>query len=259
MEGIPTVSEDDEDFRSHPLFVRSLNPMLVADDERRLVDANAAACLFLRRSVDAIRTLKVDDLTAPDARSGLDAMWSGLLAGTSATQTTPWDLQMPDGTSIPVDLSATPNYRPGLHLAILLFPAAPSLNERLDDAMAPPATVLTKREREVLSLVALGNTGIEIAHRLFLSPATVQSHVANALIKLGAKNRAHGITLALQAGELDLGLTAGAVHPSSAGGPWSIVTRRSADREISASRRGDDRADGAARGPDHSAALPGGG
>lgn len=223
MEGIPSVSEHHEDFRSHPLFVRSLNPILVADDERRLVDANAAACRFLRRSVDAVRTLKVDDLTAPDARPGLDAIWSGLMAGTSAARTTPWDLQMPDGTSIPVDLSATPNYRPGLHLAILLCPAARTLDERPEHATATPGSVLTKREREVLTLVALGNTGIEIADRLFLSPATVQTHVANALIKLGAKNRAHGIMLALQAGELDLGLTADVVHPSPATDPWATV------------------------------------
>jgi len=43
------------------------------------------------------------------------------------------------------------------------------------------------------------------AAALFLSPATVQTHVTNSLIKLGAKNRAHGISIALRAGELDLG------------------------------------------------------
>lgn len=63
-----------------------------------------------------------------------------------------------------------------------------------------PAThnVLTRRERDVLTLVALGNTGVQIAEQLFLSPATVQTHVASALLQLGARNRAHAITLALQ-------------------------------------------------------------
>lgn len=85
--------------------------------------------------------------------------------------------------------------------------------------------MLTKREREILTLVALGNTGVEIASRLFLSPATVQTHVVNALIKLGAKNRAHGITLAIQANELDLETALVSGDPSLARDPWSTATR----------------------------------
>jgi len=63
--------------------------------------------------------------------------------------------------------------------------------------------VLTKREREILALVALGKTGLEIAAQLFVSPSTVQTHMVNTLVKLGARNRAHGIAIALQTGELD--------------------------------------------------------
>ena len=64
--------------------------------------------------------------------------------------------------------------------------------------------MLTDRERQVLTLVALGNTGDQIAAQLSLAPSTVQTHVVNALNKLRAKNRAHGIAIALQTGELDL-------------------------------------------------------
>ncbi|HUR86171.1 MAG TPA: LuxR C-terminal-related transcriptional regulator [Solirubrobacteraceae bacterium] len=205
METIAAVSEHPDDFLSHPLFVRSRNPMLVADDERRLVEANSAACLFLRQPLDAVRKLRIDDLTMHDTRPRLDAMWSEFLKGTSRARTTPWSLQMPDGSTVPIDLSSTPNYRPGLHLAVILPRAAHALDERLDSAAAPTHRVLTPREREALTLVALGHTGIEIASQLFLSPATVQTHVANALMKLGARNRAHGITLALAANELGLG------------------------------------------------------
>lgn len=118
MEANVAVQQHLEDFRSDPLFARSLNPIFVADDNRRLIDANAAACLFMREPVEAVRKLRIDDLTTPGVRPGLDAMWSDFLAGTLATRTTPWNLQMPDGTSIQVDLSATLNYRPGLHLAM---------------------------------------------------------------------------------------------------------------------------------------------
>ncbi|MDP8908079.1 MAG: LuxR C-terminal-related transcriptional regulator [Chloroflexota bacterium] len=197
---------DVEVSRSHPLFVRSLNPMLIADDERRYVDANAAACLFLRQSREAICELRIDDLMPPKLRAGMDAMWADFLRGDylGPDTSTPWDLQMPDGASVAVDLSSTPHFRPGHHLAIVMFPAAQGLNERLRQGRAPGSDVLTSREREILTLVALGNTGVQIAAQLFLSPATVQTHMVNTLIKLRARNRAHGIAIALQTGEIDL-------------------------------------------------------
>jgi DNA-binding CsgD family transcriptional regulator len=202
-----TSRSDRERGRPHPLFVRSLNPMLIADDERRYVDANAAACLFLRAPLEAICKLRIDDLTPPQQRAGLDATWQRFLQGGlfgDGTLALPWTLLMPDGTTVAVDLSATPQFRPGRHLAIVAFPAAASVNEHLRRARSPDSRVLTAREREVLTLVALGNTGVQIAAQLFLSPATVQSHMVNTLVKLGARNRAHGIAIALQTGELDL-------------------------------------------------------
>ena len=53
-----------------------------------------------------------------------------------------------------------------------------------------PATPLTEREREVLTLIASGATNKEIAERLFLSPHTVKEHASSLYRKLGVKNRA---------------------------------------------------------------------
>lgn len=198
------MQRDLEGLRSRALFERSLNPMLIADDERRYVDANTAACLFLRASQEAICELRVDDLTAPELRPRLEGVWSAFLQGRLVGQSVPCELRLPDGASVQVDIGSIPHVEPGRHLAVIVFPAARALNERLDHALPPASVALTKREREILTLVALGKTGVQIAGELFLSPATVQTHVANALIKLGAKNRAHGIMLALIGGELDL-------------------------------------------------------
>ena len=48
---------------------------------------------------------------------------------------------------------------------------------------------LSKREREVLSLIALGATDRQIAHELVISRVTVSTHVAHILTKLGVPNR----------------------------------------------------------------------
>ena len=56
--------------------------------------------------------------------------------------------------------------------------------------------LLTRREREVVSLVRDGCTNGEIAERLFVSPRTVESHVANAIRKMGTGNRTRLAALA---------------------------------------------------------------
>jgi DNA-binding NarL/FixJ family response regulator len=62
--------------------------------------------------------------------------------------------------------------------------------------------VLTPREREVLDLLAQGLNGTQVAERLFISPATVRTHVENAMEKLEARTRVHAVALALRQGEI---------------------------------------------------------
>ena len=57
---------------------------------------------------------------------------------------------------------------------------------------------LTRREQEVLALLCQRLTDPEIAARLFISPRTVSSHVANMLTKLGAANRREAADIAIR-------------------------------------------------------------
>lgn len=57
---------------------------------------------------------------------------------------------------------------------------------------------LTEREREILRLLADGNSNEEVAERLYLSPETVRAHVVKASRKLGAKNRTHAVVEAMR-------------------------------------------------------------
>jgi DNA-binding NarL/FixJ family response regulator len=58
--------------------------------------------------------------------------------------------------------------------------------------------LLTPREKEVLQLIAEGYTNPQIAEKIFLSPFTVDSHRKNLLAKLGVKNTASLIRLAVE-------------------------------------------------------------
>ena len=65
-----------------------------------------------------------------------------------------------------------------------------------------PAPLLSRRERDVLDLIALGSTNREIAERLYLSPHTVKEHTSVLYRKLHARNRAEAVQRAQRIGLL---------------------------------------------------------
>jgi DNA-binding NarL/FixJ family response regulator len=87
---------------------------------------------------------------------------------------------------------------------------SPSVTRRLieefvrtpDRTAAVPAELetLTDREREILVLIAHGLTNEEIAERLYLSMATVKTHVNHVFAKLRVRDRAQAVVLAYESG-----------------------------------------------------------
>ncbi len=67
-------------------------------------------------------------------------------------------------------------------------------------------TILSVREREIVALLAKGQSGAGIAGILAISPETVRTHIRNAMTKLGASTRPHALMLALQGGEIEVPL-----------------------------------------------------
>ncbi len=108
-----------------------------------------------------------------------------------------------------VEFGATANVLPSRHLLVFVWPNGAT--EELEggaENFTPVTPVggngipLTEREQEIMTLVAAGSQGAEIAERLFLSPETIKSHVQNAMGKLGARTRAHAVATALMTGQI---------------------------------------------------------
>ncbi|HEY4598704.1 response regulator transcription factor [Corynebacterium sp.] len=57
---------------------------------------------------------------------------------------------------------------------------------------------LTPREREILCLIAMGESNQEIAEKLFISLPTVKTHVGRVLMKTGSRDRVHAVLFALK-------------------------------------------------------------
>lgn len=109
------------------------------------------------------------------------------------------------------DVAFTHGWEAGRHLlwadaireALAALEATPSMSPThglLRGQPAPADVDLTFREQEVLGLLCQHLTDSEIAAHLFVSPRTVNNHVANILGKLGVRNRREAAALAARHG-----------------------------------------------------------
>lgn len=82
---------------------------------------------------------------------------------------------------------------------VLAPPVAAKLVSRLRE---PPADVLTPREVQVLACVARGLTNADVGRELFISEATVKTHLLRTFAKLGVDDRTAAVTVAMRRGVL---------------------------------------------------------
>jgi DNA-binding CsgD family transcriptional regulator len=178
--------------------------MVTVDNERRYVAANRAGRLLFRLSLAEMREHQINDFTPPHMEQLLEDAWARLLRDGSVAG--PYDVLFPDGSQLRIVYCALANALPAQHL--IVFAPADWPEDELGmleaSAIDPSPSPVSPRERQVLTLIAAGADLEQIADELSISLHTVRTHIVNAYRKLGARNRAHAITLAMQQGLIEL-------------------------------------------------------
>jgi PAS domain S-box-containing protein len=175
------------------VFQRTSNPIALLDEERRFVEVNdPAVALFGGDRQDLIDTLMADRIR-PEQRSVAVSEWEAFLRSGEYSGTRV--LVRGDGSEVRIDFAARMAVVEGKRLAIYVIAR--------DDPECVPSPALagelplTNREREVVTLIALGYETAQIAEDLHISPETVRTHIRNAMSRLGAHTRAQLVAIAL--------------------------------------------------------------
>ena len=181
--------------------------LLVVDDSCTVSEASLAACRLLGLGRDDVLERALPELLAPAAADRLRAVWAPFHE--TGGHAGPFEVAWPNEAA-PVDISVTAEVLPGRHLVVLSpteIAEAPAIRTAAAPEAAPPpvrpSRGPTARERQILGMLAGGDTDVQIAGKLDLSPATVQTHVRNAKAKLGARTRAQAVAMALRDGLIE--------------------------------------------------------
>jgi PAS domain S-box-containing protein len=174
------------------VFERTSNPVVLLDEQRRIVQINDPAVQLLGGDRDRLTGSSIRDSVTPSERPRSDREWQGFLR--SGEYSGCRELLRADGSEVQTEFAARLADVAGRRNAIYV------LMPRGEPEAPPPSTpaaTLTSREREIVTLIALGQDTGEIAAELHISPETVRSHVRNAMGKLDVHTRAQLVAVVL--------------------------------------------------------------
>lgn len=174
------------------IFDRSSNAMALVDDRRINVEVNPAMTRLLGISRTELIGTHVEEHVALEERATVEQEWRELLrAGERTGERT---VIRGDGSRLRLCYAARTAVVGDRRLVILVLT---EIEPPQVPRQPPFPEELTRRECQILHLVALGQSSPEIAERLVISNETVRTHVRNAMTKLGARTRAQLVAIAL--------------------------------------------------------------
>jgi PAS domain S-box-containing protein len=176
------------------VFERTSNPVALLDESRLIVDLNPAAAALLGGTRQELIGTSIRDKLGTAERERADAEWRDFLRTGEYSGTR--DLVRADGSEVQVDFAARMADIGGNRKAIFVAMVA-GAPEEAAIARGAANLGLTDREREVVTLIAMGLDTGDIAGELHISPETVRTHVRNAMSKLNVHTRAQLVAVVL--------------------------------------------------------------
>jgi PAS domain S-box-containing protein len=184
-------------------FRQSSNAMALVDDRRRHVDVNGAYLDLIGYERAALVGRPIYELVAGGPLLSADRWAAQVSAGDFAGEA---QLVRADGSTVSVQWGAHAVLATGQRLVLLVALSTSRWGGRFRRKVSADAAShrLSARELEIVGRVALGHSGPEIAAELRIAHETVRTHVRNAMIKVGARSRAHLVAKTLAEGTIAL-------------------------------------------------------
>jgi len=200
------------------LFESALDAVVIADDERRYVDANEAAAQLFGVRREALIGLRIDDFVVGSDHGGADAAWRAMLdAGEQRGEVT---LMRPDGELRLIEYSARAHFVPGRHLSILRDVTGRRAAERdreLAQNRFAVVAELAQTLSQTLDPVVVGARVAHTARTLLRARASVLYRLAD-----------DGLVVVAVSGGMGPGFTEGLVLPSDTGMAGLAIRERRA-------------------------------
>jgi DNA-binding NarL/FixJ family response regulator len=192
----------------HPMVQEGIRSLLHGEKDIELCGyaMTAASCLgfFINNSADVVlMDIELPDMNGIDLCREMKTKYPGVMVlGLSTFSQGSYVMKMMENGASGYVLKNADRKEllEAIHVVnkgktYLSFEAGQAIRKNNTVAQVP---VITRREKEILAMIAEGFTNPEIAEKIFVSPSTVDSHRKNLLAKLNVKNTAALVKFAME-------------------------------------------------------------
>jgi PAS domain S-box-containing protein len=169
-------------------FTNSQNPMALTDNDRRIVQVNGALAQALGYRPSDLLGRHTYEFVVDGPLLSQEEWHMAIERGEFTGEV---ELRRADGDRLRAQFAVHPERGTGQRRVLFVALAVSRWGRHYRRRDSEATGELSRREREVATMVALGATSQEIASSLHISSNTARKHVNNAMRKVGARSRAH--------------------------------------------------------------------
>ena len=175
------------------VFARSDNPMALLTPDRRFIAINRAGVTLIGYRREEIIGRRIESVVVPEQSRSVDAEWRELeRRGDFEGERT---ILTADGQRVMVQYAMRSVRLNGRDVVLVVLLGSSLEPIRTTTAGSWQASMLSPREIEIVSHVAMGQRAHEIAEDLDIAESTVKTHLRNAMRKVGARSQAQLVAL----------------------------------------------------------------